>query len=160
MASVAVTPTMPGTIATPPSYPGGLKRKRVLISNDDDSAIGSSQADIPSSPTKKLKVSFNLANNVTHVMEDWNEKGVQLVREEVRRALRQHRAGDSAEYDQLREHFALKRSAAGSLSSICHVANFSLKDRRPALRVRTCFANISWHYRLMRTFWTKAAMGW
>lgn len=112
MPSVAIMPSPSAAMATTPTT-GGIKRKRII---DGDSTYGSSQLQTPSSPTKKLKVAFDMGKNVTHVMEDWNEKGVQLVREEVRRALQKHHAGDSTEYDRLKAHFLAKPSSSGAPS--------------------------------------------
>lgn len=125
--------TMPG-LATP-STTGGIKRKRVI---DTDSTYGSSQLHTPSSPTtKRPKVEFDMTRNTTHLVEDWNEKGVQLVREEVRLALRRHHAGESAGYDAIKELFVAKPSASDAPSSsllrkylLALSANAGMLDKR------------------------------
>ena len=45
------------------------------------------------------------------ILEDWNEKGLELVREEVRRGLEKHVAGDSTGYDQLKHLLTAKPSS-------------------------------------------------
>ncbi len=116
MASVAVNLPSSGMIATPPAT--HLKRK---LTADDRVNRGANEAtspnQIPSSPSKRLKVTFNPDVDV-RVVEDWNEKGIELVREEVRRGISGHVSeGNSTGYDQLRQLFSTNPSVADALSS-------------------------------------------
>lgn len=108
MASVAVKAALAGPTATPLS--GGLKRRRVDNDYDDvDSMLASSQP--PSSPTKRQKVTFKEAPDVKEI-EDWNEKTMALVREEVQRGLQNHLlVGDDRAYNMLQNLFISKSSA-------------------------------------------------
>ena len=56
---------------------------------------------IPSSPTKRAKVTFDSDVNIK-VVDDW-EKGPELIREEVGRALERHAAGDDSIYCRVKE---------------------------------------------------------
>lgn len=92
-----------GIIAT--SIGGSLKRKHTS-SDFQEGAF-------PSSQTKRQKVAFDPDVEV-RILEDWNErneKGLELVREEVRRGLEKHVAGDSTGYDQLKHLFTAKPSS-------------------------------------------------
>ncbi len=83
---------------------GGLKRKHT--GSDFEDAF-------PSSQTKRQKVAFDPDVEV-RILEDWNErneKGLELVREEVRRGLEKHVAGDSTGYDQLKHLLTAKPSS-------------------------------------------------
>ncbi|KAF2093120.1 RNA polymerase I-specific transcription initiation factor RRN3 [Rhizodiscina lignyota] len=114
MATVAIKSPSAGVMATPPAT--DLKRKRVEPESSGlDDTITSSQ--ILSSPTKRLKVTFNPEIDV-RVVEDWRDKAIGLVREEVRTGIDGHITGtNSARYDQIKQFFAASPSAKDALSS-------------------------------------------
>src|SRR6266567_1348653 len=87
------------------SIGGSLKRKHTGSDFEEDA--------FPSSQTKRQKVAFDPDVEV-RILEDWNErneKGLELVREEVRRSLEKHVAGDSTGYDQLNRLLTAKPSS-------------------------------------------------
>ncbi|PVI08211.1 RNA polymerase I-specific transcription initiation factor RRN3 [Periconia macrospinosa] len=106
MVSLASTERLHGVIA--PSVGGSLKRKQ------PDASPTSNGAGAPSGQTKRRKVTFDPDVDV-HVMTDENEKPLELVEEEVRRALEKHAAGDSIAYDQIRSIITDKPTASRSL---------------------------------------------
>ncbi|KZF26023.1 RNA polymerase I-specific transcription initiation factor RRN3 [Xylona heveae TC161] len=63
-------------------------------------------------PIKRSKVAFDPDVEVRVLGAEW-EKGLELVREEVRRALERHAVGDSSEYDRVKEIFTTARLSAG-----------------------------------------------
>ena len=87
-----------------------LKRKHT-DSDSTDTAAAASQG------IKRQRVAFD--NDVkVHIVQDWNEKGLELVREEVRRGIEKHVAtGDNNSYDQIRHHFTLKPGAEDAPST-------------------------------------------
>ncbi|KAH7069364.1 RNA polymerase I-specific transcription initiation factor RRN3 [Paraphoma chrysanthemicola] len=91
-----------------PSVGGSLKRK-TLDSSDTETA---------SSQLKRRRVTFNPTVDV-QILLDENEKSLELVGEEVRRALEKHAAGDKAAYDVLKGLFREDaRSANAPLSGL------------------------------------------
>lgn len=68
------------------------------------------------SQSKRVRVAFDPDVEV-RIVEDWNEKGLDLVREEVRRAIERHSVGDSAAYDQLKQLFTAKPSSEDAPST-------------------------------------------
>lgn len=70
----------------------------------------------PSSPGKRLKVSFD-SNVDVRVMRDW-EKAPQLIHEEVRRALEQHGLGDDIGYNQAKDIYTAKSKLEDEPSNI------------------------------------------
>ena len=72
-----------------------LKRKTNASPASDDA--------LSSTTVKRQKVSFDISINQVHNLEDYNDKTLPLVREEVRRAIDRHRASDSVAYDSLKQ---------------------------------------------------------
>ncbi len=91
MVSLASTERAPGVIA--PSVGGSLKRKQSDASPESDN--------LRSSQVKRRRVTFHPELDV-HILTDMNEKSLELVSEEVRRALERHVTGETADYDQIR----------------------------------------------------------
>lgn len=94
-------PVQPVAPSVPPR--GSLKRSR-----DGDQT--------PSSPTKRHKVAFDPEPEIRYFKER-NEKGYDLVREEVRRAIQLHLSGDSTAYDELKSLITCKPDADDAPSS-------------------------------------------
>lgn len=90
-----------GVIA--PSIGGSLKRKH------SDSGFYSDQTQ--SSQTKRPRVTFDPDVDI-RILPDWSEKSLELVRQEVKRALEKHAAGDHCDYDQLKNLFAIKPTSS------------------------------------------------
>ena len=81
--------------------PKQINRRPALVRKVDETDFDTLRDAIPSSPSKKAKVTFD--NEVlVRVVEDW-EKAPEVVREEVRRALQRHAEGDSAAYEGVKE---------------------------------------------------------
>lgn len=106
MVSLASTDRIHGVIA--PSVGGSLKRKQ------PDASPVRNGASAPPAPVKRRKVTFDPDVDV-HVMTDVNEKPMELVEEEVRRALEKHAVGDSTAYDQIRGIITSKPTASHAL---------------------------------------------
>jgi RNA polymerase I-specific transcription initiation factor RRN3 len=96
-----------------PSIGSSLKLnvKRKHEDTDSDSELAA-----PSCPTKRLKVAFSPDVDV-RILRDWNEKDTELIREEVRRTLERHCAGDKSGYDQLNHLISLKPTAEDAPST-------------------------------------------
>lgn len=105
-APVAALPSPPASSAANPGIIANISRKRKHVDDDDDEPEPSAS----SQAVKKARVSFDPAIEV-HVLEDYDEKGLDLIREEVRRAIDNHIAGDSTDYDQIKALFASRPSA-------------------------------------------------
>lgn len=103
MVSLAVGSPAPGAISL---QKPALKRK----SSDTDDAP-------ETGPVKRSKVSFDTSINKIHKLEDYNDKSLPLVREEVRRAIERHRTGDNAAYDNLKEVLQAEPSSDDALPS-------------------------------------------
>lgn len=91
-------------MATP--HTGGSKRRRVDAYDDDVNTYSQP----PSSPTKRQKVTFKDDPDVKEY-EDWNDKSMALVREEVQRGLHNHHMGEDRAYNNLQNLFIPKSSA-------------------------------------------------
>ncbi|OCK77424.1 RNA polymerase I-specific transcription initiation factor RRN3 [Lepidopterella palustris CBS 459.81] len=91
-----------------PSAGGSLKRKHT--DSDFDSDV------ILSSQTKRQRVAFDPDVEI-RILEDWDEKSFELVREEVRRGLDRHRADDSVGYDMIKQFLTTRPSAEDAPSS-------------------------------------------
>jgi hypothetical protein len=87
-----------GSMATP--LKSALKRTASDLEDTDDAQR---------KRLKVHKVQFNDADNKTELF--WNEKSAQLVREEVRRAIESHIAGNSTAYDSLKSLLTSKPTA-------------------------------------------------
>ena len=86
-------------IATPLLKP--LLRRPTLVRKRDDD-----DGEIPSSPSKKSKVTFDSDVEV-RLVEDW-ERNPQLIHDEVRRAFAKKAAGNSSGYDKIKEIYSPK----------------------------------------------------
>ncbi|MCJ1401574.1 hypothetical protein MMC11_004790 [Xylographa trunciseda] len=101
-----------------PALPAPTKqpvRRPTLVRKRDDTDSDADRARTPSSPSKRLKVSFDNEVEVK-VMDDW-EKAPAVVREEVRRALERHAQGDDSAYDRVKEIYTTKPTAEDAPSS-------------------------------------------
>ncbi|KAI9680022.1 MAG: hypothetical protein M1817_005037 [Caeruleum heppii] len=94
--------------STQPSRFAGKVRTR------DEAEMDLDVIEPPSSPGKRLKVAFDPEVQV-QVISGW-EKGIELVREEVRRAIARHTTGDSLAFDRLKEIFTKKVDEADAPS--------------------------------------------
>lgn len=104
---------MPTTASKPlPRRPtlSGKVRTRDEADMDDDIDMMSQ------SPGKKAKVTFDPDVQVQFT-DNW-EKGPELIREELRRAIERHHLGDSAAYDQTIEIFTTEPTAADAPSPL------------------------------------------
>ncbi|MCJ1391177.1 hypothetical protein MMC18_004039 [Xylographa bjoerkii] len=90
-------------------------RRPTLVRKRDDTDSSVDIARTPSSPSKRLKVSFDNEVEVK-VMDDW-EKAPAIRREEVRRALERHAQGDDSAYDRVKEIYTTKPTAEDAPSS-------------------------------------------
>jgi RNA polymerase I-specific transcription initiation factor RRN3 len=101
MISVAAAPlpALSGMAATP--LKSALKRKHSDLTETGDDSQSSTHS-------KRPKVQFSDSDNKTELIREWNDKTLTLVREEVRRAIERHLAGDSALYDTLRQTLTTK----------------------------------------------------
>jgi RNA polymerase I-specific transcription initiation factor RRN3 len=108
MVSLISTERANGVMA--PLMSGSLKRKHTA---DTDSAD-----DSPGIQNKKRRVTFDPAVDI-HILPDVNEKSLELVGEEVRRALEKHAAGENGTYDYIRSLFSAKPTSPDApLSSL------------------------------------------
>lgn len=105
MVSLASTNRTPGVIA--PSIGSSLKRK--LDSSPDGKQLLTSQP-------KRRRVTFDPEIDI-HILADPNEKSLELVGEEVSRALEKHAAGDATGYDVLRGLFSARPTSSDAPSS-------------------------------------------
>lgn len=123
MVSLAAT-RRPANNFMAPTVSSSLKRKQRDASPDaEDDALGQA---------KRRRVTFNPNVNVQIVMEV--EKSMELVAEEVRRAIEKHAVGEKAEYDQLRSVFAEVPTAPGALhSALLQKYVIALRDVVPLL---------------------------
>lgn len=123
MVSLAVGSPASGAVQPPKS---SLKRKASDADNVDDGP--------PSSPVKRSKVSFDTSINKIHNLDDYNNKSLPLVREEVRRAVERHRTGDSGAYDSLKELLTTDSFSDEALSSdLLHKHVLAFTSLAPAL---------------------------
>lgn len=99
---VSITGPMPPPPTPLTSRPTAVKRNSSYMDDDDDS----SGVSLPfsSSAAKKLKVAFDDRVHV-RIMDDWDEKSFDLVKEEVRAAITEHLSpsstSDDARYQRL-----------------------------------------------------------
>ncbi|KAF9736313.1 hypothetical protein PMIN02_007989 [Paraphaeosphaeria minitans] len=105
MVSLASTNRAPGVIA--PSVGSSLKRK--LGSSPDGKQQLASKA-------KRRRVTFDPEIDI-RILADPNEKSLELVGEEVSRALEKHAAGDATGYDVLRGLFSARPTSSDAPSS-------------------------------------------
>ena len=114
MVSVMAPSPRTGEPVLPASTKQPVRRPTLIRKRDDtDASIGRDRT--PSSPSKRLKVSFDNEVEVK-VMDDW-EKAPAIIREEVRRALERHVQGDDSAYDRIREIYTTNPTAEDAPSS-------------------------------------------
>jgi RNA polymerase I-specific transcription initiation factor RRN3 len=123
MVSLAATERASGVIA--PSAGGSLKRKH------SETQFGSDN--LSSSQLKKRRVTFDPEVDI-HILPDVNEKSLELVEEEVRRALEKHAVDDNGTYDRIRELLKLKPTSADApLSGLLRKYLIALTNNVPLL---------------------------
>jgi RNA polymerase I-specific transcription initiation factor RRN3 len=123
MVSLISTPRASGVIA--PSVGSSLKRKQSDANHDNDALL--------SSQSKRRRVTFDPEVDV-RMIADPNEKSLELVQEEVQRALERHAAGDNMAYDEIRALFAEKpTSRHAPLTRLLHKYVVALTNHAPLL---------------------------
>ncbi|EKG22030.1 RNA polymerase I specific transcription initiation factor RRN3 [Macrophomina phaseolina MS6] len=109
MVSLAAPVTALPSSAAKAAIPGPSLKRKHSDSNSD------SEARAPG-VSKRPRVSFD-PNVDIRLLEDYNEKGIELIREEVRRAIDKHVAGDSASYDEIKTLFKARPTASAAPST-------------------------------------------
>ncbi|KAH9879429.1 hypothetical protein J1614_002869 [Plenodomus biglobosus] len=123
MVSLASTERALGIVA--PSAGGSLKRRHADNSSDGE--------DVTSSQLKRRRVTFDPDVHV-RILSDENEKSLQLVGEEVRRAIEKHAAGDKAAFDALKGLFReAPTSQDAPLSGLLQKYLIALSNHAPLL---------------------------
>ncbi|PSN69724.1 RNA polymerase I-specific transcription initiation factor RRN3 [Corynespora cassiicola Philippines] len=129
MVSLASTERATGVVA--PSVGGSLKRKHSATNFDEDDADAFPPAQV--SQTKRRRVTFDPDVDV-RILSDGNEKSLELVGEEVRRALEKHADGDAAAYDQIRSLLTTKPTSSDApLTTLLHKYIVALTNNVPLL---------------------------
>jgi RNA polymerase I-specific transcription initiation factor RRN3 len=127
MVSLASTHTALGTVAPAVAPAGSLKRKQRDASSD-------AEADSTPAQLKRRRVTFDPDVDVRILSDDPHEKSMELVTEEVRRAIEKHAAGEKAAYDQVRSLFAETPTTPGApLSGLLHKYVIALTNTTPLL---------------------------
>ena len=104
---VSITPSVlrpVGLMSIPESE--SLSRRPTLIRKRDSTHLDIEGDAVPPNPGKRPKVTFDTDVDV-RVLGEW-EKGPELIREEVRRAIAKHAHGDNAGYDRVKEIFSVE----------------------------------------------------
>ncbi|KAF1932087.1 RNA polymerase I-specific transcription initiation factor RRN3 [Didymella exigua CBS 183.55] len=123
MVSLAA-PRIPANNFMAPTVSSSLKRKQRDVSSDAENDI--------TVQAKRRRVTFDPNIDVQVVMEV--EKSMELVAEEVRRAIEKHAYGEKGEYDQLRSLFSESPTAPGTAhSALLQKYIVALKDVVPLL---------------------------
>jgi RNA polymerase I-specific transcription initiation factor RRN3 len=123
MVSIASTERVRGVIA--PSVGGSLKRKQYDADLDLEN--------ISSSQLKRRRVTFDPAVDV-HILPDVNEKSLELVGEEVRRALERHAIDENTTYDEIRALLQTKPTSADApLTGLLQKYIIALANNVPSL---------------------------
>lgn len=91
------------------AIPGPSLKRKHMDSDSDNEAPAVARS-------KKPRVSFDPTVDI-RLLEDFDEKGIELVREEVRRAIDKHVAGDSASYDEIKTLFTTRPTASAAPST-------------------------------------------
>ncbi|KAB2571345.1 RNA polymerase I specific transcription initiation factor RRN3 [Lasiodiplodia theobromae] len=91
------------------AIPGPSLKRKHMDSDSDTEAPAVARS-------KKPRVSFDPTVDI-RLLEDFDEKGIELVREEVRRAIDKHVAGDSASYDEIKTLFTTRPTASAAPST-------------------------------------------
>ncbi|KAF2090942.1 RNA polymerase I-specific transcription initiation factor RRN3 [Saccharata proteae CBS 121410] len=108
MVSLAAPPAAPSSRPTHASLvKPSLKRKH---------SDASSRSASPTNNFKRPKVAFNSAVQI-RILEDYDDKALDLVRSELRVAIEKHLDGDSAAYDQIKQLFTAAPSAEDAPST-------------------------------------------
>lgn len=124
MVSLASTVRATGVIA--PSAGGSLKRKQTDTFDSDGDILTSSQI-------KRRRVTFDPSVDV-RFLPDVNEKSLELVGEDVRRALEKHADNDSTAYDEIRSLLIAKPTSSDApLTSLLHKYIVALNNNVPLL---------------------------
>lgn len=129
MVSLASTNRAAGDVA--PSA-GSLKRKKIhsLNNSSDTEQLSSSQI-------KRRRVTFDPSVHV-RILPDAYEKSLELVGEDVRRALEKHVDKDSASYEEIRSLLLAKPTSASAPStSLLHKYIIALSNNVPLLDSRS-----------------------
>lgn len=109
------------TLHTASSRPSTIKRRSTLKRSFEDS----SEMNIPSSPSKRSRVTFD--SDVEFVSaDDEDEIEPLLVREEIRRAIQRHLLGDNDTYERVKSIFSAdprKDSAPSALAVRVHLSS-------------------------------------
>lgn len=113
-AAPAVQPVANGRVNG--SLNGGLKRKHRDVESSDADDFTNAVSTKDQKDQKRRRVTFDPDVDV-HILPDVNEKSLELVGEEVRRALEKHATDDNAAYDTLRALFAAKPTQSEALLS-------------------------------------------
>ncbi|CAO2657080.1 Nn.00g058830.m01.CDS01 [Neocucurbitaria sp. VM-36] len=123
MVSLASTEGARGIVA--PSAGGSLKRKHIDNSSDAEN--------VTSSQLKRRRVTFDPDVDV-RILTDENDKSLELVGEEVRRAIEKHAAGEKAAYDGLKGLFReAPTSDSAPLSGLLQKYVIALTNNAPLL---------------------------
>ena len=123
MVSLASTERALGIVA--PSAGGSLKRRHLDNSSDAEN--------ITSSQLKRRRVTFDPEVDV-RILTDENDKSLELVGEEVRRAIEKHAAGEKAAYDGLKGLFREAPTSGGApLSGLLQKYVIALTNNAPLL---------------------------
>ncbi|EOD49013.1 RNA polymerase i-specific transcription initiation factor rrn3 family protein [Neofusicoccum parvum] len=111
MVSLAIPVTaLPSSIAKAAiPGPSSLKRKHTEPDSDNDGYPTGNAA-------KRPRVSFDASVDI-RFLEDFDEKGIELIREEVRRGIEKHVAGDSTIYDEIKTLFKTRPTAKDAPST-------------------------------------------
>ena len=129
MVSLAAT-NRPVSAVVPKMGGGSLKRKQTESSSTPSSPVPENTASIQS---KRRRVTFDPEVDV-RILSDPNEKSLELVGEEVRRAIEKHAAGEKAAYDGLKALFKeAPTSASAPLSRLLQKYVIALTDQTPLL---------------------------
>ncbi|TAQ89820.1 hypothetical protein B7494_g1874 [Chlorociboria aeruginascens] len=108
---VSLVPTAGPGGSLPSAKPSKPLLRRSTLSGTvrkvDDAGLDDNLPSVPSSPSKRARVSFN-PNVEEKVMEEYSAKGRSLesIRSEVRRAIEAHGRGHSEQYDTIKEIFS------------------------------------------------------
>ena len=144
LAPPAVRPSVPTSLSLPSitpvaQRPSPLKRRTTLKRSIDDTESMS----IPSSPSKRSRVTFD-SDVETFSANDDESLDPRVVKEEVRRAIQRHLAGDDTTYDKIKTKFSTpydQEHALHTQTLQIHVmgllSNVSILDKRCSSLVHT-----------------------
>lgn len=107
---VSITPSAfrsVGPVVAPETKP--LLRRPTLVRKRDDTDMDLDAISVPPSPGKRSKVTFDTDVKI-RIMDEW-EKGAELIREEVRRAIEKRARDENTGYDRVKEVFTIEPTA-------------------------------------------------